>query len=615
MRTAIETSVITLLINNTSIMKKVGLLIVSICMVCNIALSQESLRLTFTGRIGEGYYQRLDGVGIRNVTRDWAEVIYYPDTTLVISSPTNVDEHEGFESVNVAPNPFQGESHVSFYVEKPAHVILTVYGLMGNICCRHESTLAEGKHSYKVSLSKPQVYILSVQVGEKHHVAKLNNFGHSSNDYIELTSSEGTIQYVPTRGNVVHPFQYGDIMEYVGYATINGSVVSSERLTQSQFFNEDIALQFSAYLPVVETDYVDNIQQTTATCGGTVTSDGWASVTSRGVCWSTQPNPTIADAHTNDQNGLGHFTSSITGLSANTEYYVRAYATNSVGTAYGNEYSFRTEPESIWPNGTLPGLFSVDPIQKVQFSQGNLQYKATTNTWRFADTQYEIIGEANVNKASDYDGYIDLFGWGTSGFNHGAYCYQPWSTSSQNSNYYAYGSAGYNLFDRNGKADWGYNAIVNGGNQEFYWRTLTVSEWDYILNYRVTSSGIRYAKVTITETMLTGVILLPDDWDESIFWLTHTNDFQAGYYTNPISIDDLNYLEINGVVFLPCSGSLYWDYTGLIHLAWSDGSAYYWTSSMDDLNYAKAVWGCYTNEMNRSSSAAVRLARTTAFSK
>lgn len=77
-----------------------------------------------------------------------------------------------------------------------------------------------------------------------------------------------------------------------------------------------------------------------ATCGGNVTDIGAYDVTARGVCWSTSQNPTISGSHTTDGNGLGSFTSNITGLTGGATYYVRAYATNSAGTAYGNQVSF-----------------------------------------------------------------------------------------------------------------------------------------------------------------------------------------------------------------------------------------------------------------------------------
>jgi hypothetical protein len=97
----------------------------------------------------------------------------------------------------------------------------------------------------------------------------------------------------------------------------------------------------SPNLPVVVTDDVSNITLVSAAGGGNL-SDGGAPVTARGICWSTVPNPTVDDSHTTDGAGPGPFTSSMTGLSVFSIYYVRAYATNSIGTAYGNQVSFQT---------------------------------------------------------------------------------------------------------------------------------------------------------------------------------------------------------------------------------------------------------------------------------
>jgi hypothetical protein len=80
--------------------------------------------------------------------------------------------------------------------------------------------------------------------------------------------------------------------------------------------------------------------------GGNISSDGGSAVTSRGICWSTATSPTIAGSHTTDGTGVGVFASSITGLTANTVYYIRAYATNFAGTSYGNELTFTTTTSS-----------------------------------------------------------------------------------------------------------------------------------------------------------------------------------------------------------------------------------------------------------------------------
>ena len=95
-------------------------------------------------------------------------------------------------------------------------------------------------------------------------------------------------------------------------------------------------------LPVLTTTNPTNITINSVTSGGTITSSGGADVTARGVCYGTSSNPTITGTHTSDGKGSGSFTSNITGLTPDTKYYIRAYATNSAGTAYGNEVSFTT---------------------------------------------------------------------------------------------------------------------------------------------------------------------------------------------------------------------------------------------------------------------------------
>ena len=99
-------------------------------------------------------------------------------------------------------------------------------------------------------------------------------------------------------------------------------------------------------LPTISTNEVSEITGNAALCGGVITDDGGASVTVRGVCWSTSENPTINDNKTSDGAGGGSFTSSLSNLTPNTNYFARAYATNSVGTSYGMAMSFKTLTES-----------------------------------------------------------------------------------------------------------------------------------------------------------------------------------------------------------------------------------------------------------------------------
>lgn len=263
---------------------------------------------------------------------------------------------------------------------------------------------------------------------------------------------------------------------------------------------------------------------------------------------------------------------------------------------------------TITPEGAVSGKFTInDNGDRVYFSKGNLQYQASTDTWRFAESQWNYIGDGNSNISETYDGWIDLFGWGTSGYNHGAVCYQPWSTSTNYSDYYAYGILEYNLYDQNGQADWGYNAISNGDNTEGQWKSLTSNEWNYLLYERATLSDIRYAKANVNG--LNGVILLPDVWLTSTYELNNADESWADYSVNTITAADWNnVLETSGAVFLPAAGYR-WD-TSLYDVG---SLGIYWSSSYYNSNYEHCLQffsdQLCTNYNGRSGGLSVRLVR------
>jgi len=140
------------------------------------------------------------------------------------------------------------------------------------------------------------------------------------------TDGSGTGTYTSTLTRIVNGITY-----YVrAYATnSNGTFYGNEQT-------------FNTNNPLLTTATTTNIMATTATSGGTVTTEGGSPVTARGVCWATTTNPTTANSKTTDGSGVGTFTSNLTGLTTSTTYYVRAYATNGAGTAYGNEQTFTT---------------------------------------------------------------------------------------------------------------------------------------------------------------------------------------------------------------------------------------------------------------------------------
>mgnify|MGYP007101930691 FL=1 len=217
--------------------------------------------------------------------------------------------------------------------------------------------------------------------------------------------------------------------------------------------------------------------------------------------------------------------------------------------------------------GALSGSFSVSGTRKVLFSMGNLQYSASGShsvadnrtlpgTWRFAEHQYDYVGQANTMISSSYMGWIDLFGFGTSGWNSGAYAYQPYDASWED---YDYCSA--NLAGNYENADWGiYNAISNGGDLPGRWRTLTKDEWDYLL-YRRTNATNKVGHATVNG--MQGIVILPDDWrlpssctftPDNYDYSYYYGEYRGFYYTNTYSVTQWDDMESRGAVFLPAAG-------------------------------------------------------------
>jgi hypothetical protein len=175
--------------------------------------------------------------------------------------------------------------------------------------------------------------------------------------------------------------------------------------------NEQSFITGAIVLPTLSTTNISGITYNSAISGGTITADGGGIITTRGVVWSKTSNPTIAlSTKTIDGSGIGVFTSSILGLSPNTSYFVKAYATNSAGTVYGNEVNFTTQNinySTLYPSGTV---FCNNVVTAVV----DVTNPITGKTWMDRN-----LGASQVATSStDALAYGDLYQWGRKADGH-----------------------------------------------------------------------------------------------------------------------------------------------------------------------------------------------------
>jgi len=342
------------------------LLFIAICVLQPfMGSSQENITLNFQA-IDSFSQENLcsDSINIVNLTNGDEITLFADEHSITIPLFVGVDnitfDSEDIFSLSCYPNPFLNSTISRIGIKTRSELYLVLNDELGNKLAEYSGIFSEGLHEFEIYSSCSDLLFLTVVDGQIRKTAKLINMSSgSSTNNIKYLGLSGISSELKTR--VVTSFVYtlGDELQYTIY--VNGyynQVVLDSPTTDSTYFIEMTTLG----LPTVTTDPVTNITHSSATSGGNVTNQGLSPVMEKGVCWSTGTTPTVLDNKTTDGTGVGSFVSSISGLSANTMYYTRAYATNSNGTDYGSTKSFTTEGEPI-----VVTLDNVDPnIQAYQ---------------------------------------------------------------------------------------------------------------------------------------------------------------------------------------------------------------------------------------------------------
>lgn len=222
-------------------MKKIAIILIISCAV----ISNAQTTLTFTGRDHTGDYLQLYDVVVQNLTRDWTDTLFFPDTILILSG-VGIEGHEVSEfalSQNI-PNPFAGVTDFTLMMPDAERVVIEVHDLAGRKITGTTQRLEAGMHTFRVWIAEPQTCILTAHAGKSTASVKMVNSGHGSQN--SITYSGDGIKPFPFKARFIstHPFENGDLMRYVGHTISGNSLIVSDTIEQSQNGNENITLVF-----------------------------------------------------------------------------------------------------------------------------------------------------------------------------------------------------------------------------------------------------------------------------------------------------------------------------------------------------------------------------------
>ena len=216
------------------------------------------IHLSFTGKDILGQHVKLHHVDIHNVTQDWIQTIYYPDTTLELTyvgiedHHTSTPESKGLSLSQNIPNPFDGSTRFSVHLPYNDDVNISIYDINGRLVLRDSRSLTAGSHIFRLTLGAAQSYVLSVHGSKESASIKMVNLSSKGNNQIEYESSTIDVELKVKSGKGVmeYPFNDGDLLQFTGYVWLDTSFLASD--TIEQYVTEDafIELLFRSWIAV-----------------------------------------------------------------------------------------------------------------------------------------------------------------------------------------------------------------------------------------------------------------------------------------------------------------------------------------------------------------------------
>ena len=266
--------------------------------------SAQNYLISFTAT---GAATTLDSVKAENITQATSLTVIGDDTLHLIGTAGINDLSIDEERIKIYPNPMQRQSELSFYAKKTGNARLIIYNISGKEVLQTNNVFLQGTQMCRITGLKQGVYFVHI-IGENYtYSSKIISLSTAQSEakieFIGIEKHEvSTHQSQRAKSIISMPYVTGDNMRFTGYAGSLADIVNDVPTV-----SKTINFTFVAILPTITTTALSAITDTTATSGGNIAFDGGASVTARGVCWSTTTNPITTGNHTTNGTGTGTF--------------------------------------------------------------------------------------------------------------------------------------------------------------------------------------------------------------------------------------------------------------------------------------------------------------------